>query len=245
MWHHMIGNDNTNNGKEEPNAFFFGTVGRSQLIVTLSAGHKLGTIEECFFDIIHYPQTSLSLVERLFKHEVGRSHVERDPWWSKDTHKQCDSSEKKLFWLRSQIIGGGDAEFDSPFGKRRLTYADHTATGRCLHYIENYIIDNVLPFYGNTHTCDSYVGQRTTKMVHEASAYIKRQLGGRPRLMHSCFVAQGTTAAIKRLQEVMGIAVPSTLRDRLLKSLVTEERWVVFVGPYEHHSNLPLVADKA
>lgn len=58
-----------------------------------------------------------------------------------------DSSEKKLSWLRSQIIGG-DVEFDSPFGKRRLTYADHTASGRCLHYIEDYIIDNVLPFYG-------------------------------------------------------------------------------------------------
>lgn len=57
------------------------------------------------------------------------------------------SAEKKLAWLRSQIIGG-DVEFDTPFGKRRLTYADHTASGRSLHYIENYIINNVLPFYG-------------------------------------------------------------------------------------------------
>lgn len=57
------------------------------------------------------------------------------------------SADKKLAWLRSQIIGG-DAEFDTPFGKRRLTYADHTASGRSLHYIENYIINNVLPFYG-------------------------------------------------------------------------------------------------
>ncbi|KAJ6682780.1 hypothetical protein OIU74_020925 [Salix koriyanagi] len=56
--------------------------------------------------------------------------------------------------------------------------------------------------------------------------------------MQSCFVAPGTTAAIKRLQEVMGIAVASTLRDRLIKCLGDEERWLVFVGPYEHHSNL-------
>ncbi|THF98197.1 hypothetical protein TEA_016560 [Camellia sinensis var. sinensis] len=104
-----------------------------------------------------------------------------------------DSSEKKLSWLRSQIIGG-DVEFESPFGKRRLTKADHTASGRCLHYIENHIINNVLPFY-----------------------------------------------AIKRLQEVMGIAIPSTMRERVLKCLQissSEERWVVFVGPYEHHSNI-------
>ena len=58
------------------------------------------------------------------------------------------SDDAKLRWLRSQIIGGM-AEIQTPFGKRKLTYADHTASGRCLQYIENYIIHNVLPFYGN------------------------------------------------------------------------------------------------
>ena len=90
---------------------------------------------------------------------------------------------------------------------------------------------------GNTHTSDSYVGHRTTKMLHEATSYIKKSLGGgqEDALL---FCGSGTTAAIKRLQEVMGIAVPSILRDRVLKCLRSEERWVVFVGPHEHHSNL-------
>ncbi|KDP33229.1 hypothetical protein JCGZ_13501 [Jatropha curcas] len=146
------------------------------------------------------------------------------------------SPEKRLAWLRSQIVGNG-VEFDSPFGKRTLTYADHTASGKSLHYIENFIIDNVLPFYGNTHTCDSYVGQRTTKMLHEATQYIKKCLGG--GLDDAIiFCGSGTTAAIKRLQETVCIAVPSIMRDRLIKCLTNEERWVVFVGPYEHHSNL-------
>ncbi|OMO56267.1 Aminotransferase, class V/Cysteine desulfurase [Corchorus olitorius] len=107
---------------------------------------------------------------------------------------KVDSADKKLSWLRSQIIGG-DTEFDSVFGTRKLTYADHTASGRSLHYIENFILTNVLPFYG-------------------------------------------TTAAIKRLQEVMGISVPSILRDCVINCLTNDKRWVVFVGPYEHHSNL-------
>ncbi|KAH9669071.1 Aminotran 5 domain-containing protein [Citrus sinensis] len=145
-------------------------------------------------------------------------------------------SEEKLAWLRSQIIGN-DVEFDYSFGKRRLTYADHTASGRSLRYIEDYIINNVLPFYGNTHTSDSYVGQRMTKMVHEASNYIKRCLGG-GQADAIIFCGAGTTAAIKRLQEVMGITVPSIMRDKLITSLRDEERWVVFLGPYEHHSNL-------
>lgn len=74
-------------------------------------------------------------------------------------------------------------------------------------------------------------------MVNEATEYMKRCLGG---AQHDAlmFCGTGTTAAVKRLQEVMGIAVPSTLRDLLLKVIKTEERWVVFIGPYEHHSNL-------
>ncbi|CAN1342763.1 Probable cysteine desulfurase [Linum perenne] len=147
------------------------------------------------------------------------------------------SSQKRLAWVHSQIIGH-DSEFDSPFGKRRITYADHTASGRSLHYIENFIISDVLPHYGNTHTCDSYVGRRTTKMTEEAAAYIKGCLGGGEEDA-ILFCGSGSTAAIKRLQEVMGISVPSILRERCLKKCLTEEeRWVVFVGPYEHHSNL-------
>jgi len=74
-------------------------------------------------------------------------------------------------------------------------------------------------------------------MVHKATKYIKKCLGGREddALM---LCGSGATAAIKRLQEVMGIAVPSILRERMLRCLGEEERWVVFVGPYEHHSNL-------
>ncbi|KAJ4951372.1 hypothetical protein NE237_028204 [Protea cynaroides] len=149
---------------------------------------------------------------------------------------KSDLPETKFSWLQSQLIGR-NLEFDTPFGKRILTYADHTASGRGLYYIENFISNNVLPFYGNTHTCDSYVGQKMTKMVEEASRYIKCCLGAGPEDA-LLFCGSGTTAAIKRLQEVMGITVPSTMRERVLKMMRREERWLVFVGPYEHHSNL-------
>ncbi|KAA8531061.1 hypothetical protein F0562_005770 [Nyssa sinensis] len=168
--------------------------------------------------------------------ELSRHSIESFQMMEKGAVPRSDSADEKLSWLRSQIIGN-DAEFYSPFGKRRLTYADHTASGRSLHYIENYIIKNVLPYYGNSHTGDSYVGHRTTKRVHQAAEYVKRCLGGGPDDA-LIFCGSGTTAAIKRLQEVMGLTVPSILRERLLKCLNSEARWVVFVGPYEHHSNL-------
>ncbi|TVU51296.1 hypothetical protein EJB05_02707, partial [Eragrostis curvula] len=146
-------------------------------------------------------------------------------------------SEDKLDWLRSQLIGK-DVEFDTPFGRRVLTYADQTASGRALRYIEDYLVKEVLPFYGNTHTEDSHVGSKTTRLVHKAARYVKRCMGaGAGDALLFC--GAGTTAAIKRLQEVIGVAAPSVeLRGRLAGQLRTQERWVVFVGPYEHHSNL-------
>ncbi|WJX53703.1 hypothetical protein P8452_39670 [Trifolium repens] len=186
---------------------------RNEVSVPLS---KTNSILETSHDFCYHPESFKKLVEMDLP---------------------CnESAEEKLSWLRSQIVGN-DAEFDSPFGRRKLVYADHTASGRSLHYNENFIINHLLPFYGNTHTCDSYVGSRTTKMLHEATEYIKKCLGGGEGDA-IIFCGSGTTAAIKRLQEVMGIAVPSILRERMLRCLSKEERWVVFVGPHEHHSNL-------
>nr|CAB3459601.1 unnamed protein product [Digitaria exilis] len=155
----------------------------------------------------------------------------------KSAVSSAGTGEDKVEWLRSQLIGK-DVEFDTPFGRRVLTYADQTASGRSLRYIEDYLVNEVLPFYGNTHTEDSHVGNKTTRLVHKASRYVKRCMGaGAGDALLFC--GSGTTAAIKRLQEVLGIAVASVeLLGRLAAQLRTEERWVVFVGPYEHHSNL-------
>jgi selenocysteine lyase/cysteine desulfurase len=175
-------------------------------------------------------------------------------------------AEAKVEWVRSQVVGR-DAEFDTPFGRRALVYADHTASGRSLRCIEDYILTQVLPFYGtvssistdttvhfawriedarmidtyvytgNTHTEDSHVGSRTTRMVRTAASYIKRCMGaGADDALLFC--GSGATAAVKLLQEAIGVAAPPLLRAQALARMRAEERWVVFVGPYEHHSNL-------
>ncbi|KAL5205091.1 hypothetical protein ABZP36_009962 [Zizania latifolia] len=151
--------------------------------------------------------------------------------------ERTTEAEEKVEWVRSQLVGRG-VEFDTPFGRRALVYADHTASGRSLRYVEDYILEQVLPFYGNTHTEDSYVGSRTTRMARRAASYIKRCMGaGADDALLFC--GSGATAAVKRLQEAMGVAAaPGPLRERSAALLRPEERWVVFVGPYEHHSNL-------
>lgn len=67
-----------------------------------------------------------------------------------DSFRSLDTGvprKNKLSWLNSQLIGC-NTEFYSPFGERQITYADHTASGRSVQYIEDYIINDVLPFYG-------------------------------------------------------------------------------------------------
>lgn len=62
-------------------------------------------------------------------------------------HGDGDDDEGRFQWIRSQIIGG-EAEIDTPFGRRRITYSDHTASGRFLGFIEEFLREHVLPFYG-------------------------------------------------------------------------------------------------
>ena len=55
-----------------------------------------------------------------------------------------------------------DVELHTPFGKRRMCYADYTASGRPLHFIEQYVVHVVIPCFANTHTETSYSGLQTT-----------------------------------------------------------------------------------
>ena len=53
--------------------------------------------------------------------------------------------------IRASVIGDDEA-VAGPFGLRRVTYADYTASGRALTFVEDYLRDAVLPLYANTHT---------------------------------------------------------------------------------------------
>jgi selenocysteine lyase/cysteine desulfurase len=68
---------------------------------------------------------------------------------------------------------GKDHLFISAFGKRSLTYCDHTASGRPLSFIENFIQKQVLPTYANTHTTSSITGLQSTLFRHEARSIIR------------------------------------------------------------------------
>jgi selenocysteine lyase/cysteine desulfurase len=140
--------------------------------------------------------------------------------------------------IRAAVIGDDEAMM-GPFGLRRVTYADYTASGRALTFIEDYIRDAVLPLYANTHTESSGTGLQTGHFREEARAIIREAVGANPADHVVIFTGSGSTGAINKLVDVLNIRLPADLDDRygLRSRIPAAERPVVFIGPYEHHSN--------
>lgn len=139
--------------------------------------------------------------------------------------------------IRAGVIGQG-RPITTPFGQRPLVYADYTASGRALDLVEDTLREQVLPWYANTHSETSFTGAQTTALREEARATIRRALGGGDD-DKIIFCGAGATAAINRLIDILGLRLPRDLDERYALSacIPAAERPVVFVGPYEHHSN--------
>ncbi len=133
---------------------------------------------------------------------------------------------------------GDDQVMFGPFGARRVTYADYTASGRSLAFIEDVIREEVLPRYANTHTESSGTGLQTSRLRDDARQIIHDAVGGSEE---TCviFCGSGATGAVDKLIGILGLRIPSQLEDRfaLSAAIPADERPVVFVGPFEHHSN--------
>jgi len=156
--------------------------------------------------------------------------------------------------VRDALIGR-HFTFQTPYGKRLLLYADYTASGRSLKFIEKYLI-KVQREYANTHTEDDVTGRHMTNLLHQAEIIIKKAFNAESNC-RIIAIGTGATGAITKFQEIIGIRFPPATKkllqqlmdksseekvlDPALRKIQEDEinrlKPVVFIGPYEHHSN--------
>lgn len=120
-------------------------------------------------------------------------------------------------------------------GKSKKEYFDYTASGLAFRTIENRIRD-VLETYANTHSKESSNADTTSNYYEQARKNIAKSL----ELSEDFAVLPsgcGTTAAIKKLQELLGVYVPPATKKRYKIKVKKSQMPLVIVGPYEHHSN--------
>ena len=135
--------------------------------------------------------------------------------------------------FRSHVIGLNQ-EFDSPYGKKKIIYADWTASGRLYQPIEKKISVDFGPFMANTHTESNITSLMMTGLYKQSKKIIKEHVNADK---HDVVILDGfgMTSVVNKLQRILGLRVPEIWRNHL--QLPERERPVIFITHMEHHSN--------
>mgnify|MGYP000097037531 FL=1 len=141
------------------------------------------------------------------------------------------SLESYFSEFRENIIGR-EQFFTSPFGEKKIIYADWTASGRIYGPIEDKLRDEVFPFVANTHTETSTTGATMSLAFHEAMHIIKNHVGANENdILISA--GAGMTMLVSKFQRILGLKIHEKYQDKIK----IENRPIVFVTHMEHHSN--------
>lgn len=152
-----------------------------------------------------------------------------------DTIPHTISTELETYFaqFRKNIIGI-DQDFDSPYGRKKITYTDWTASGRLYRPIEEKLMNEFGPFVANTHTETTVSGTAMTMAYHKARQIIKKHVNAND---NDVLINTGTgmTGAINKFQRILGLKVPESIKGFV--NIAEEDRPVVFISHMEHHSN--------
>ncbi|GGK14896.1 selenocysteine lyase [Yeosuana aromativorans] len=143
------------------------------------------------------------------------------------------SLETYFQYFRENIVGL-DQEFESPYGRKKVIYADWTASGRLYRPIEEKLLNEIGPFVANTHTETSITGSVMTHAYHDARTIIKKHVNASKDDV-LITVGTGMTGAINKFQRILGIKLNENLKDHT--DIPEDKRPVIFVSHMEHHSN--------
>lgn len=147
--------------------------------------------------------------------------------------KKGSNLEEYFKPFRESIIGVNQ-EFESPYGRKKIIYADWTASGRLYRPIEEKLLNDIGPYVANTHTETSITGSTMTLAYHDARNIIKNHVNASKEDV-LITVGTGMTGAINKFQRILGLKVNESLKD--YTTVPEEKRPIIFVSHMEHHSN--------
>jgi len=135
--------------------------------------------------------------------------------------------------FREDIVGI-DATFESPYGSKKILYADWLASGRLYRPIEEKILNVFGPFVANTHSEQVKTGIRMKQSYLYAHRYIKESVNADKEDV-IITAGSGMTTVINKLQRILSLK--SLNRYEMNKHIKDESRPRGFITHMEHHSN--------
>jgi selenocysteine lyase/cysteine desulfurase len=139
--------------------------------------------------------------------------------------------EKYFEPFREKIIGN-DISFESPYGTRRIIYADWIASGRLYEPIEKKLQSQFGPYVANTHTETTLTGTLMTRAYKQSHRLIKKHVNAGPNDV-IITAGYGMTAVINKLMRILSLKGCGGSNDCVKQA----DRPVVFLTHMEHHSN--------
>ena len=145
---------------------------------------------------------------------------------------------------RKNIIGI-NAVIETPYGTKKLVYADWIASGRLYSPIEKKMLEEIGPMIGNTHSESTATGKAMTDAYHLAQKIVKHHVNANENDL-ILFTGTGMTSAIAKLQRLLGLKIPEQAVNYCpfthgeydkCRDIPNEKRPVVFLTHTEHHSN--------
>jgi len=141
--------------------------------------------------------------------------------------------ESYFLKFRKNVIGI-DQCFQTPFGLKKILYADWTASGRMYAPIERILSHHIAPFVGNTHTETTVTGCSMTVAYKQAKDIIKEHVNANAEdiLISS---NSGMTGVVNKFQRILGLKVHEKYKSGI--TIETNDKPIVFITHMEHHSN--------
>ncbi len=147
-------------------------------------------------------------------------------------HKEDDLNLQTYFdKFRKHVIGHNHL-IETPYGQKKLIYADWIASGRLYGPIEEFITNDIGPLVGNTHTNTTTTGCSMTLAYKKAREIIKDHVNANEDdvLISS---NSGMTGVVNKFQRILGFRI----HENYKKDLAIEDRPLIIITHMEHHSN--------